>query len=72
MKQMKINEAVIFAGGKGTRIRNFKTPKPLIKAIKKKSFPMIDILTFNNINKIFILVGYKKKIFYTYKKIFQI
>ena len=60
---MKISEAVIFAGGKGTRIRNFKkTPKPLIKINKKKSFHVIDILA-SIINKIFILVGYKKKDF---------
>tara|TARA_A100001015_G_scaffold313477_1_gene420780 strand:- start:3044 stop:3736 length:693 start_codon:yes stop_codon:yes gene_type:complete len=68
---MKINEAVIFAGGKGTRIRNFKkTPKPLIKVNKKEIIShVIDILTFNNINKIFILVGYKKKDFlYLQKK----
>ena len=39
---MKISDSNI-CSGKGTRIRNFKTQKPLIKLIKRKSFPCVEI-----------------------------
>ena len=61
---MKINQAVILAGGVGSRLKEItnKTAKPLIK-INKKPFIsyLVDDLENANILKIIILAGYKGK-----------
>ena len=68
-KEEKI-DIVILAGGKGTRINKFTKgfPKPMIQITKNLKF--LDILLNNickyNINKIFILAGYKGKKIYNY------
>ncbi len=73
--------AVIFAAGKGERLRplTFKTPKPLLK-IGGKTFleRIIDVLPFF-VNEIIIVIGYKrgqiKKFFgkkYKNRKIFYV
>lgn len=58
---MKITQAVILAGGAGTRLRPFtlKNPKPLIK-INNKPFLeyLINLLKDNGIKEIIILTGY--------------
>jgi D-glycero-D-manno-heptose 1,7-bisphosphate phosphatase len=63
-------DALILAGGRGTRIKNItnKMPKPLIEFNKK---PILDLILQHiskyNFNKIFILTGYRsKKIFKRY------
>ena len=61
--KININTAVIFCGGKGTRIntnRNIKILKPLIKINRKPLISyIIDIYKKNNIKNIYLLGGYK-------------
>ena len=76
MKKLQSNfeekiDIVILAGGKGSRIRKLinNYPKPLAQINKNKKF--LDYLLNNickyNINKIFILAGYKgNKIYKAY------
>jgi len=62
---MKINLAIL-AGGLGTRLKKItkKTPKPLININDREFIKYILIyIIVNNINKIYILVGYKKYLF---------
>lgn len=65
---MKINQAVILAGGKGTRLRPLTnlTPKPMALV---NGFPFLDYLINSikgvGINRVLLLVGYK------YEKIIQ-
>ncbi len=64
-----MTEAVILVGGRGKRLGKLtlKTPKPLIK-IKSKFFLdiLIDKITKINLDKIYLLCSYKKKIFFKY------
>ena len=59
---MKIDQAVILAGGRGTRLRPFtnKLPKPLVPVC---GYPFLDYLISSiisvGIGKILILLGYK-------------
>ncbi len=63
---LKINQAVIFCGGFGTRIKKYThgTPKPLFK-INNKSFLkyLIENITRFGLNEIFLLCHFKTKIF---------
>ena len=62
---MKLNQAVILAGGKGTRLKPYTDtlPKPLAPII---GLPFLDYLIFSlikeGISHILILVGYKKEL----------
>ena len=62
---MKLNQAVILAGGKGTRLKPYtdKLPKPLAPVI---DVPFLDYLIFSlireGISSILILVGYKSEL----------
>ena len=64
---MKINDAVILVGGKGSRLGSLTlhTPKPLIKI---NNIPFIDYLISKliklNFKKIYLLCSYKKKLFF--------
>ena len=66
MKSKKISQAVILAGGLGSRLKEItkKTPKPLIKI---NNFAFLDYLIFNisryGFDKILILTGYKHNLF---------
>lgn len=66
----KITKGIIFAAGMGTRLRplSLETPKPLLKV---KGRPMIEtIITAmiaNGVNKIYVVVGYKKEKFFYLK-----
>jgi histidinol-phosphate phosphatase family protein len=61
MNKININQAVIFCGGKGTRLGNLttKNPKPMI-VVNKKPFleHLINQLKNNNIKNILLLTGY--------------
>lgn len=61
---MIVNQAIIFAGGKGTRLKEIikDTPKPLVK-INSKPFLtlLISKLYLNHIKKITLIVGPYKK-----------
>jgi len=70
---MKLNQAVILAGGKGTRLKPYTDtlPKPMAPII---GVPFLDYLIFSlieeGISKILILVGYKSELIINrYKKI---
>ena len=61
-----IKQAVIIAGGKGTRLSSITsiTPKPLVKIHDKEFiYYLIDQLTKYNFKKIIILTGYLHKQF---------
>ena len=64
---MKIKDAVILVGGRGTRLGSItsKTPKPLIK-INNKPFldQLISKLIRYNFKNIFLLCSYKKEFFF--------
>ena len=64
---MKIDDAVILVGGKGTRLGNLtkKIPKPLLK-INNKPFldQLISKLIKYNFKYIYLLCQYKKNIFF--------
>lgn len=66
MNDKKINQAVILAGGLGSRLKEItkKTPKPLIKI---NNLAFLDYLIFNlsryGFNQILILTSYKHKLF---------
>lgn len=71
-----IKKGLIFAAGKGTRLRplTLSTPKPLIKI---NGTPMIETIISsmiaNGIKKIYIVLGYKKEMFYYLKdKYFEV
>lgn len=75
---IKVYQAVILAGGLGTRLGEItrKTPKPMIKINKK---PFIEYLIKNfsryGVSKILILTSYKSKYFfqkYNNKKLFNV
>ena len=63
---IKVNQAVIFVGGLGTRLGKLtkRIPKPLIK-VKRKPFIEKLILFFSKqgIKEIILLTGYKKSFF---------
>ena len=64
---IKIEKALIFAAGKGTRIQPLSktTPKPLIKVNGKPMIEtIIDAMLENGIKDIYITLGYKKEKFY--------
>lgn len=61
MGGVKIRQAVILAGGKGTRLRplTFTTPKPMIPIHGKPFLEyLVELLKKNGIEEIIILVGY--------------
>lgn len=61
IKSLKITQAVILAGGAGTRLKPFtlKNPKPMVP-INKKPFleHLINLLKKNGIKEVIILTGY--------------
>ena len=61
---MIVNQAIIFAGGKGTRLKEIikNTPKPLVKVNSKPFLTLlISKLYLNQIKKITLIVGPYKK-----------
>jgi choline kinase len=53
---------IILAGGKGKRLKKFNKPKSLIKYKKKFLIShIIDNFKINNIEKIYVVTGYKRK-----------
>lgn len=67
----KVKRAVIVAAGTGTRMNpiTLKTPKPLVKVNGIRMIDtIIDALHKNNINEIYIVVGYLKEQFEVLKK----
>ena len=64
-----LNQAVIFCGGRGTRLKNYTLarPKPMV-IVKKKPFLYHLILQLKNqgINNFLILTGYKSKVIKSY------
>ena len=67
----KVRRAIILAAGKGTRLRPIteKIPKPLIKVNDKVIIEnIIETLIENEINEIYIVVGYLKEKFYYLNK----
>lgn len=68
---IKIEKALIFAAGKGTRIRPLSktTPKPLIEVNGKPMIEtIIDAMLENDVKEIYITLGYKKEKFYYLKE----
>lgn len=62
----EVKRAIILAAGKGTRLRPISdsVPKPLIEVNGKKMIEtIIDALITNNINEIYIVIGYMKEKF---------
>lgn len=62
-----IKRAIIIAAGEGKRLRpvTLEIPKPLIKVNGKRMIDTgIEALRANGIHEIYIVVGYKKKLFY--------
>lgn len=60
---MKIERAIIMAAGWGSRLRPYtdNCPKPLLKVKNKRIIEtIIDALRINNINEIYVVVGYNK------------
>lgn len=70
----KVERAIIMAAGYGKRMRplSYSTPKPLIKV---NGIRMIDsiikALHENNINEIYIVIGYLKEKFYHLSKLYE-
>ena len=67
IKMKEIKRAVIIAAGEGKRLRpvTLKTPKPLIRVNGKRIIETgIEALRSNGIHDIYIVVGYKKELFY--------
>lgn len=63
----EIKRAIIMAAGLGNRMKpvTLDTPKPLIKVNGKRMIDtIIDALHKNDINEIYVVVGYKKELFY--------
>lgn len=63
----EIKRAIIMAAGLGNRMKpvTLDTPKPLIKVNGKRMIDtIIDALHKNDINEIYVVVGYKKEQFY--------
>lgn len=61
-KKLKIKQAVILAGGAGTRLRPFtlKNPKPLVPVNKKPFIDyLIELLKKNGIEEVILLTGYR-------------
>ena len=59
-------EAVIFCGGYGTRMRDFNSnlPKPLVPILDSTILDIIiENLKYNDVNKIYLLTGYKQEQF---------
>lgn len=68
---IRIKKALIFAAGKGTRIRPLSktTPKPLIEVNGKPMIEtIIDAMLENDVKEIYITLGYKKEKFYYLKE----
>jgi glucose-1-phosphate cytidylyltransferase len=71
LENMKINTALILAGGRGTRFKEQTEtiPKPMIKANGK---PLLDYIinsySIFGVKKIIILGGYKQEVIYDYYK----
>lgn len=71
-----MTQVIILAAGRGSRLKNLTKDKPkTFNKFNKKKYIDIIIENFlkNNLKKINIIVGYKKKLFetYKYKKIFN-
>lgn len=71
-----MTQAIILAAGRGSRLKNMTSYKPKsFNKFNKKRYIDIIIENFlkNNLKKINIVVGYKKKLFerYKYKKLFN-
>ena len=68
---MQINTAFIFAGGKGTRLKELTTeiPKPMIEIIDKPLIlHLINYFRSYQVNEIYILTGYKHEFIEEYFK----
>ena len=66
-----IKRAIIMAAGLGNRMKpvSDKTPKPLIEVNGKRMIDtIVDALHKNDINEIYVVVGYKKEQFYQWAK----
>lgn len=67
----RVKRAIILAAGQGTRLKPLTntTPKPLVIVNGKRIIDtIIEGLFENNINEIYIVVGYKKELFYRLKE----
>lgn len=63
----KLKRAILVAAGEGKRLRpvTLETPKPLVKVNGKRIMDTsIEALRMNGIQDIYIVVGYKKELFY--------
>lgn len=71
---MNVKQAIILAGGKGTRLKphTIKVPKPMVDI---NGFPFLDYLLSNiystGIRKVLILVGYKSQVIIDHYKNFK-
>ena len=71
---MNVKQAIILAGGKGTRLRphTIKVPKPMVDI---NGFPFLDYLLSNiystGIRTVLILVGYKSQVIIDHYKNFK-